>query len=332
MRLHPVIAILVTFLFSFQTTTTENSSIKRLTDAKELRDLKAILYAGNLKNWKGRHVDSLLLDIYYPTGATDNKKYPLLVFYHAGGFVAGSRFNVMTICDRFADEGFIAVGIDYRLGYDKVSGHDCKSDSASFNDAIYRAVQDGNAAMRYLVSNADSLHIDTNWIFVAGSSAGGEIAYTQAYWSDSVAKQYFPKSYALLGSIDSSGNRLSDNFKIKGVCSMWGAMAHADVLIDSGYRAVPSIIFKGQEDGGFPDSAGNFGHCKNMPYVYAGVAVYDMLRRQNAPSVFYFLPEADHSAYDNGFCVQQSSCFFHSIMQRRPYSGIYLRYNSSCPK
>ena len=41
------------------------------------------------------------------------------MFYHAGGFVGGNRFNVMTICDKFADEGFIVVAIDYRLGYKK---------------------------------------------------------------------------------------------------------------------------------------------------------------------------------------------------------------------
>lgn len=331
MKFFTITHILLVSLCCLPLATITEPAVKKVTDAKELTDLKGVLYAGNLKNWKDRHVDSLLLDIYYPTGATDDKKYPLLVFYHAGGFVGGNRFNVMTICDRFADEGFIAIAIDYRLGYDKVKGHDCQSDSSTFNDAIYRAVQDGNAAVRFLVSRADSLHIDTSWIFVAGSSAGGEIAYTQAYWSDSVVKQYFPESHALLGSIDSSGNHLTNSFKIKGVCSMWGAMAHADALIDSNYRAIPSIIFKGQEDGGFPDSAGHFGHCKNMPYVYAGIAVYDMLQKQNAPSVFHFLPLADHPAYDNGFCVQQASCFFHSLIQGSPYSGKYLRYNSSCP-
>ena len=183
----------------------------------------------------------------------------------------------------------------------------------------------------FLFPRADSLRIDTNWIFVAGSSAGGEIAYTQAYWSDSVVKQYFPESYALLGSIDSSGNRLTNSFKVKGVCSMWGAMAHADALIDSNYRAIPSIIFKGAGRWWLPRQRRPFRALQNMPYVYAGIAVYDMLQKQNAASVFHYLPMADHPAYDNGFCVQQASCFFHSLYAGSASSGKFLRYNSSCP-
>ena len=46
----------------------------------ELTDLKGIKFAGNLKDWRGDPVDSLQLDMYYPTGATSDKKYPLLYF------------------------------------------------------------------------------------------------------------------------------------------------------------------------------------------------------------------------------------------------------------
>lgn len=306
-------------------------SVKAPSPASELTDLKTITFARDLRDYKNHKIDSLVMDIYYPTGATSDKKYPLLMFYHAGGFMAGNRFNVMTICDRFADEGFIAVAIDYRVGYNKGKGHDCTSDSVTFNAATYRASQDANSAVRFLVANADKYNIDTNWIFVAGSSAGASLALYQGYVNDSIAKIYYPTPYTQLGGQQSTGNTLTNKFSIKGICSMWGALGHAPQIIDTNYRAIPTILFKGEEDGGIPDSAGNYDDCVNMPYVYAGIAIYDQLRAQNRPSVFHYLPLAGHPAFDNGFCVQNASCFFHGIMDKKTYSGQFSNFNISCP-
>ena len=226
------------------------------------------------------------------------------MFYHAGGFMAGNRFNVMTICDRFADEGFIAVGIDYRVGYNKGKDMIACRILLLFNAATYRASQDANSAVRFLVANADKYNIDTNWIFIAGSSAGASLALYQGYVNDSIAKLYYPIPFNQLGGQQSTGNTLSNKFTIKGICSMWGALGHAPEIIDTGYKAIPTIIFKGEEDGGIPDSAGNYDDCLNMPYVYAGIAIYDQLRAQTAPSVFHYLPLAGHPAFDNGFAYK----------------------------
>lgn len=312
----------------------ETNTVKHppASDPEELTDIKNIVFAGGLRDWKSKRVDSLLLDIYYPTDATKDKKYPLLMFYHAGGFSAGNRFNVMAICDRFADEGFITAAIEYRLGYQKREGRSCTADSATYNNAVYRAVQDANAATRYLVANAELYNIDTGWVFIAGSSAGASLALAQAYWSDSTARIYNPESYDLLGSLETCGNNYQNTFDIKGVCAMWGTLGHANQLIDTTYRAIPSILFKGEEDGGNPDSAGHFGYCKNMPYVYAGVALYNFAQLQNTPAVFHYLPKARHPAYDKIFCVQNASCFFRMLMEGEAYSGKYENFTMSCPK
>ena len=303
-----------------------------LTDSSELTDIKDVVFARGLRDWKNKRVDSLVMDIYYPTGATTDNRYPLILFYHAGGFNAGNRFNVMSICDRFADQGFIAAAIEYRLGYQKRDGRTCTADSTSYNNAVYRAVQDANAAIRYLVANAESYHIDTNWIFVAGSSAGATLALSQAYWNDSTAQIYNPASYNLLGSLETSGNNFRNRYTVKGICAMWGTLGHADELIDTNYRTIPSIVFKGEEDGGNPDSAGHFGYCKNMPYVYAGVALYHFAEQQNIPCVFHYLPRARHPAYDKLFCVENAACFFHSLMEGQANSGKFENFTLSCPQ
>jgi hypothetical protein len=110
---------------------------------------------------------------------------------------------------------------------------------------------------------------------------------------------------------------------------MWGAMlTDPTQLIDS--SAYPTIMFKGDEDGGIPDSAGHFDDCPNYPMMWAGPAIYDRLVAVNDKVVYHFLPQANHPAYDNQFCVEQASCFLKAIMQGRPYSGQFIGYQPSC--
>ncbi|CAN5738144.1 hypothetical protein BH10BAC2_BH10BAC2_35100 [soil metagenome] len=297
----------------------------------ELTDLQGIVFARNLLDWKGRPIDSLQMDIYYPTGATSDKKYPVILFCHAGGFSGGNRFNVAAICDRFADDGFIAVAFDYRVGYRKGrDGHSCDSDSTSLNKAVYRSVQDANSCFRYLVSNANALNIDTSWLFIGGSSAGGVLSQTDAYMTDSTAQIYYPYCVSELGGIQSSGNNYTNKYSVKGVISMWGALSYANTLIDTNYRTYPTILFKGEEDGGIPDSVGSYKGCVNLPILYAGVALYTKLLSQNTPVVFHQLPLGNHPAYDDVFCVQNSVCFLKALMEGRPYSGSYNFFEPSC--
>jgi hypothetical protein len=111
---------------------------------------------------------------------------------------------------------------------------------------------------------------------------------------------------------------------------MWGALAYADVLIDKDYTAVPTILFKGTEEGGIPDSIGPYKGCVTMPIVFSAPAIYAKLISENTPAVYHALPLANHPAYDIEFCVEQSTCFLRAIMEGRPYSGIYEYFDPSC--
>ena len=295
----------------------------------ELTDLKGIKFAGNLKDWRGDPVDSLQLDMYYPTGATSDKKYPLLLFCHAGGFTGGNRFNVMAICDRFADSGFIAVGFDYRVGYRKGDTRNCEADTTTQNNAIYRAVQDTKACLRFLMAHASDYNIDTSKVFIGGSSAGAVLALNTSYTNDSIAKRYWPGSFQTLGSAEKSGNNLTNTYNLKGIVSMWGAVKDDD-MIDTNYRAYPTILFRGDEDEGIPDSFGHYATCLNYPTVFGATGIYTRLRALNVPAVYHLLSLGNHSAYDDQFCVQQSVCFLRAIMEGRAYSGQFTSYIPSC--
>lgn len=240
----------------------------------ELTDLKAIPFAYNLRTWQNQLIDSLRMDIYYPTGAQSNKKYPMVLFCHAGGFTGGSRFNVSDICDKLADKGFIAVALDYRTGYNANKDSSvCYRDSLTLNLAIYRAAQDVNACLRFLSAHAEEYYIDTSWMFIGGSSAGAALVLYDAYLNDSTAQIFFPYALSSLGSLDSSGNTLPAHYTVKGICSMWGALFN-DQIISPDYKAIPTILFKGEEDPCIPDSVGHYCTCPTLPVIAGGYAVY----------------------------------------------------------
>ena len=296
-----------------------------------LRDLKNIPFAWKLVDWLGRRVDSLSMDIYYPTTATSNKKYPVVILCHAGDFTGGNKTNESSMCDQLAEYGFITVSPDYRTGYNKDGAANCTKDTATLINAIYRGMQDCNACLRYIKANADKFNIDTNWIFLGGNSAGCTLILNAAYTNDSVANIYFHDQKKLLGSLDSSGNTLPYNYTIKGIGGMWGSI-FSDKMMDTNYRCYPTIFFKGDDDVAVPDSAGLIFRCPGSRIIFSGIAIYDRLMIEKTPAVYYRLPQAGHGAYDDDFCMENIACFFKNIMHNKYYSGIYFYYTPSCPQ
>ncbi len=308
-----------------QTTTNPNAP-------HELTDLKDIGFAWNLTDWQGNHVDSLALDIYYPTGAMSNQKYPVVAFCHAGGFTGGDKNNVSSLCDILADYGYICVAFNYRTGYIKNNPHACTADTTTLWNAVYRGMQDGQACLRWIKKFGTKYKMDTSWIFYAGTSAGASVVLNSAYCNDSVAKIYFPRERNELGNISKSGNTFPDTYTIKGIGAMWGSL-FSDQVINPSYRAYPTILFKGDEDSGLPDSVGYFYGCTNYaPPLFAGGGIYARMLAVNCPSVYYELPGANHPAYDDEFCMSNIACFFRNIMQGTPYSGRFTYYTPSCPQ
>ncbi|HRI20058.1 MAG TPA: alpha/beta hydrolase [Panacibacter sp.] len=303
-----------------------------ITSGSELSDIQGTKFATGLRDWNNKPVDSLVMDVFYPTGATSDKKYPTLVFCYGGGFTGGSRTVVTAICDMMADKGFIVVAPDYRTGYDKVDRPPCANTSPTRSYAIYRAVQDINACFRFIYANASQYNIDTANMFIGGSSGGADLAMETAYISDSTVQSPGDKyndSYQLLGSLNTSGNSLPNTYKLKGIMCLWGALRD-DKLIDTNYRAYPSIICYGSNDDSMPDSMGHLDNCPNYDILYARTGIYARMQNQRRACVYYELANGNHSAYDDEFCVEQASCFFKAIMEGRTYSGIYTNYNPSC--
>lgn len=114
----------------------------------------------------------LFLDLYVPSGdsATDR---PVMIVASGGGFVAQDRENVEPIAREFAQRGYVAATIDYRV----LARQPMTADELSI--AGIQATHDMFAAVRFI--RADSLATNQygtrpDATFVSGESAGGVMA------------------------------------------------------------------------------------------------------------------------------------------------------------
>lgn len=127
---------------------------------------------------------NLGMDLYLPVSDKHkdvNKSQqlrPLILFIHGGAYYVGSKADpaIVMWCRDFAAKGYVCASIDYRMGF--FPTHD------EIERTGYMAAQDANAAMRFLVKNADKYSIDTQNLFVAGCSAGATTALNLAFMTE----------------------------------------------------------------------------------------------------------------------------------------------------
>lgn len=277
-----------------------------------------VTYA-HVTDWQGNAI-SLQMDIFKPSNITGTDKRPLVLFMHGGGFMDGDKSSSLDKMQLLADSGFIAVTINYRVGWDNGGiASECNGDTSSFTDASYRTLQDANAALRFLVSKASEYNIDTNWIFIGGASAGATIALGTAYINNDYAKVRYPKQYAKLGGLYSEGNSIHATYKFKGICAIAGALPDSNLISSS--KAFPAITFQGQEDEVIPINFGTFDDCTSYPFEVGSVCQYRQLTALGIPAVSNILPGQGHgnngdSGYDTPFMMGNTACFFHTLMRK----------------
>jgi len=114
----------------------------------------------------------LRLDLYRPTDDDDPRR-PGLVWVHGGGFAGGDRTSaVIPFARAFAKSGYVVASIDYRLtATSPCVGASHLSDEC--RRAVDAAVEDAQAAVRWLKRNASAYGVDGDRIAIAGESAGG---------------------------------------------------------------------------------------------------------------------------------------------------------------
>lgn len=280
----------------------------------------------------------LVMDVFEPAG-DDLTLRPAIIFAHGGAFVSGNRNHddMVAFCDTLAKKGYVTATIDYRLGMYMTS-------AASCTRAVYRGLQDGRSAVRYLRAHAATYGIDPTRVYFAGSSAGGFIALQSVFMNREEDKPQEAGTYTYhnplfpfneitapdLGDYD-IGSHLELNGTPDAIMSLWGAVQHTDI-IQAG-DAVPLLLVHGMADAIVPFSCGHpFGYPV-FPVTYGSEPIQNQLRDLQFSPVETYFPEGEgHEFYgvSNGnwdpapnaywpIVVQRAVDFFYR--QHRPEAG-----------
>lgn len=119
--------------------------------------------------------------LFAPTGDTVTAR-PVIIYLHTGSFLPAitnqqttgntNDSTVVEMCSRFAKRGFVALAINYRLGWNPQTT-DANVATGQLLNATYRALQDAKNAVRFVRQNAMAFGVDTSRIILGGQGTGG---------------------------------------------------------------------------------------------------------------------------------------------------------------
>lgn len=166
---------------------------------------------------------SLTLDFYEPDADTAAAR-PLIIWVHGGSFQFGTKtdMDVQELSNRFAKKGYACASINYRLGFFPV-------DSVNAIKAVLRATQDLKASIRFFYKDratTNTYKIDTNRIFIGGSSAGAITALHVGYLDQACEIEDYIDGTALaaLGGMEGASGNQGYSSKVAGVINLCGAL------------------------------------------------------------------------------------------------------------
>ena len=250
-------------------------------------------------DWNGKLLDTvdLELDLYEPVDAPAGR--PALIHVHGGGFIGGSKTaaSAVEFMEFFASRGWVTASISYRLAsqygdvppeWFNVVAAGMTASSKQFNQgmAMYPAARDAKAAVRWLVANASTYQIDTDYISVSGGSAG---SYLAVMLGTTDAADFRDEIDATIDPTLDSTN-LSASPKVHTVIDHWGGVTMLEILelIDgvSRYDAsdAPVSIVHGTEDQIVP-----FEEAEKLRAGY---------EQSGVPYLFYPLEGAGHGPWN----------------------------------
>lgn len=142
-------------------------------------------------------ITPLEMDIYYPPASDTETSRATFVYIHTGNFlppvyngaVTGDKRDSIAVnmCKQMAKRGYVAVSINYRLGWNPLS-EDENVRRGTLLQAVYRSVHDTQTAVRYLKATAANWGIDPEKINLLGQGSGGYVAQAYATLNDYITE------------------------------------------------------------------------------------------------------------------------------------------------
>lgn len=270
----------------------------QLEESYEITFIENIVYAEGLSHESLNSINSnaipLYMDAYIPNNNLE--KRPLLMLIHGGGFTGGTKQQdpIVNIAEYFSKRGFVVFSIDYRLKNDKGTVPqewiDFATNVNSYNlgqyYAMYPAHRDAKAALRWIIANAETYKIDTNYITVGGGSAGAitSIGIGVSELDDYTAEISESNDNTLIST------NLSETYEIKTILDFWGTSSSIQAL-ESIYGVQrfnennPSLFIAH----GTEDTTTLFSNAEELRDIYESNQV---------PYVFYELTGKGHGAWN----------------------------------
>jgi hypothetical protein len=247
---------------------------------------------GQNTSWNGAST-TLKMDVYQPTGDTETKR-PLLILVHGGSFIGGSKTDgdMVTFSQKFAKKGYVCASIDYRLGF-------FPFDSANAVKAVVRATQDLRAAIRYFYKDkqtTDTYKIDTNHIFIGGSSAGAITALHVGYLNNEceIADYLNQNTINQLGGLEGSSGNPGYSSTVHGILNGCGALARYSWL-EAGDIPVASV--HGTNDGTVKYNRGVVNPGTPLMYLDGSRMIHERACAVGVENQFYTFLGAPHVPY-----------------------------------
>ena len=110
-----------------------------------------------------------LCDVYLPATDPPENGYPVVIVIHGGGWAAGDKWSIATYSRLLAEEGIVAVAINYRLAP---------------THKFPAQLDDVRAAMIWVHVNAQRFKLNSKQVGLFGYSAGGHLSVLLASLAD----------------------------------------------------------------------------------------------------------------------------------------------------
>lgn len=253
-----------------------------------------VVYGANIDH-NGANYD-LKMDIYQPVGDTLSQR-PLIIFAHGGSFVAGDKANQdqVDLCTQFAKRGYVTATMNYRLGIS------FPINAATATDAVYRAIQDMKAAIRFFRKDAATVNdykIDPSVIFIGGTSAGAFTALHTAYMN-TYAEVPATVDTTDLGGLEGNSGNPGYSSEVNAVINLCGALGDAAWVVPGD---VPLCSMHGTADGTVPYGSQMLYLLGLVPImvVDGSYSIHDYLDTFGHPATMYTWGGAGHVPYDGG--------------------------------
>ncbi len=222
----------------------QNCNDRYQTDAFDSVTVSTVKF-GEAINKDGQ-LQELFMDIYQPYQDTSSMR-PVLLFAFGGSFITGNRKSdeLVYFATEMAKKGYVCASYDYRLGAIADLGQE-----QGLVKTVFRAVQDGKAAVRYFRKDADThnqYRINPATIITGGTSAGAILSHHVAFVesADQLSVQWqtwLDEVGGLEGSSGSEGYCSKSN----GVFSFSGGVADTSWIKET---SVPVYSVHSTQDG-----------------------------------------------------------------------------------